>query len=806
MNFRLLIPEGRGLPEAVWRARHRGIVILLWAHVAGLAVFAILAGAEPFHALTESAVVATMALLAGLDGWGRRFAETMACLGLLTSSALLVHFSGGYIEMHFHFFVMVGLMALYQDWVPFLLAIGYVVVHHGVVGVLAPESVFNHVAAWKNPWGWAGIHGAFILGMSVVSLIAWRLSEEAHARSELILGSAGEGIVGVDAEGRTTFANAAAAAMTGWSVDELMGRPLHEVILVPGGDRLRESPLPPTDGGVASEMMCRRKDGATFPVDYVSAPIHERGAVVGSVVVFSDITRRKHAEDARRESEMRLRSLTESAPDAVIAADARGTIVSWNHGAQTIFGYSEGEAVGRPLTFLMPERYREAHGQGLARAGATSRPVVRRNLEFDGLRKDGSEFPLELSLGSWDSEQGRFYVGIIRDVTERKRADETLRETEHQLRQAQKMEVVGQLAGGIAHDFNNLLTVILGRSHRLLERIEAGSRLRGDVELVAATAARAGALTQQLLAFSRKQVLQPRVLDLNAVVSGMASMLRRLIGEDVDLVTALTPALGPVRADPAQIEQVIVNLAVNSRDAMADGGTLTIETADQQLDDEFARLHPGTSAGPYVMLAVRDTGSGMDASVQAHLFEPFFTTKEPGKGTGLGLATVYGIVKQHDGCIMVESAVGDGTTFRMYLPRVGAAVASSVTAAEPSAGNEAILLVEDETLVRDLAAEILREHGYSVLAAAPEEALSLAAQHPSFIDLLLTDVVMPGVSGRVLADRLVGLRPRMKVLYMSGYTDDTIGRHGVLDDQTKLLTKPFLPADLLRKVREVLDR
>jgi hypothetical protein len=553
-------------------------------------------------------------------------------------------------------------------------------------------------------------------------------------------------------------------------------------------------------------MVFRRRDGTTFPVDCVSTAIYEHGGVVGSVVVFSDITRRKHAEDARHESEMRLRSITESAPDAVIAADAKGTIVSWNRGAEAMFGFGEREVIGRPLTFLMPERYRDAHRRGLAQAGTAATPRVGRSLEFNGLRKDGTEFPLEVSLGTWDSEQGRFYVGIIRDVTERTRAAEALRDAEHQLRQAQKMEVVGQLAGGIAHDFNNLLTVILGRTNTVLNRIEAGSRLRADVELVATTAARAGALTQQLLAFSRKQVLQPTVLDLNGVVGGMASMLRRLIGEDVTLVTTLEPELAPVRADRAQIEQVIVNLAVNARDAMAEGGILTIETAETQLDDDFARRHLGIGGGPYVMIAVSDTGCGMDADVQAHLFEPFFTTKAPGKGTGLGLATVYGIVKQHDGCIVAESMVGKGTTFRMYLPRVTAIVASLSAAAAPARGDESILLVEDEPLVRDLAAEILRDNGYTVLAAGPEEALAVAEGHPSLIHLLLTDVVMPGVSGRVLAERLVRVRPQMKVVYMSGYTNDTIVRHGVLDEQTQLLLKPFLPDDLLRKVREVLDR
>ena len=801
----VLIPEGRPLPGPVWRRRHWGIVALLWAHVVGLALFAILAGSEVRHALAESGVVAGFALLAGFGGLGRRFSAAMACLGLLTSSALLVHFSGGYIEMHFHFFVMVGLMALYQDWIPFLLAIGYVVVHHGLVGVLEPRSVFNHAAAWANPWMWAGIHGVFIVGMSIVSLITWRLNELAVAHVELILGSAGEGIVGVDREGKTTFANAAAGVLTGWRVDELVGRSLEALVLTSRQAPPWGASLLSTGHSVTGEMNFRRKDGVTFPVECVSAPIRERGVVVGSVVVFNDVTMRTQAENARRESELRLRSITDAAADGVVAADEDGRIVSWNRGAEAIFGYAEAEVVARPLTVLMPERLRETYEHGIERASAGAAPVLTRGLEFVGLRKDGTEFPLELSLGSWDSEQGRFYVGIVRDVTERKNAEEALRQTEHQLRQSQKMDVVGQLAGGIAHDFNNLLTVMLGRSHVLLSKLEPSSSHRHDLELIATTAASAGALTQRLLAFSRKQLLQPKVLNLNGVVMTMASMLRRIIGEHLQLVTVLEPELGPVRADPVQFEQVVVNLVVNARDAMPHRGTLTVETRNVDLDADFAARHPGLGAGPHVMLAVTDTGTGMDASVQAHLFEPFFTTKAPGKGTGLGLATVYGIVTQHDGAIAVQSEPGAGTTFRIYLPRAAReAQVAAPTLPAPAGGHKTILLVEDDEMVRDLTREVLYEGGYAVLASAPGGALSLAERHAGGIHLLLTDVVMPDMGGRELARHMARISPATKVLYMSGYTDDLISNHGVLDGHAPLLGKPFMPAELLRKVREVL--
>jgi CheY-like chemotaxis protein len=370
------------------------------------------------------------------------------------------------------------------------------------------------------------------------------------------------------------------------------------------------------------------------------------------------------------------------------------------------------------------------------------------------------------------------------------------------------MEAVGRLAGGIAHDFNNLLTVVTGRVELLLRRLPPGEPVRRDLELIKKTGDRAAMLTRQLLAFSRKQMLQPKVLDLNGIVAGVVQMLQRLIGEDIDLVTLLDPNLGPVRADPAQLEQIILNLAVNARDAMPQGGRLVIETANIDLDETFAAVNPGATAGPHVLLQVSDTGAGMSPEVQAHIFEPFFTTKDVGKGTGLGLATVYGIVKQHDGYITVESTPGAGATFRIYLRRieeaprdaeVGAAASRAVT------GSETVLLVEDEDGLRELAREILTAAGYKVLVAAgPVEGLELAGRHGGPIHLLLTDVVMPQMSGRELADRLVPEHPGMRVLYMSGYTDDAIVHHGVLDPGTVLLPKPFTPDALTRKVREVL--
>jgi signal transduction histidine kinase/ActR/RegA family two-component response regulator len=394
-------------------------------------------------------------------------------------------------------------------------------------------------------------------------------------------------------------------------------------------------------------------------------------------------------------------------------------------------------------------------------------------------------------------------------LLESRRAYDELAETQGQLEQAQKMDAVGRLAGGVAHDFNNLLTVILGRTDILLHPLKPEDPMRRGIELIQRTAGRAADLTRQLLAFSRKQVLEPVVLDLSAVTTDMKDMLGRLIGEDIALLTTPTPGLGRVKADRGQIEQVIMNLAVNARDAMPQGGRLIVETADIDLDDEYVRRHVGARPGPHVMLAVSDTGTGIPHEIQPQIFEPFFTTKEQGKGTGLGLATVYGIVKQSGGYIEVDSEPGQGTTFRVYLPRLDAEPAPVDRSARPAAaagGTETILLVEDEEGVRELARDILRASGYTVLEARNgPEALLLCERHQGPLDMLLTDVVMPRMSGRELAERLAPLRPDLSVLYMSGYTDDAVIRHGVLGAGTSFLQKPFTPAALVLHVRETLD-
>ena len=527
------------------------------------------------------------------------------------------------------------------------------------------------------------------------------------------------------------------------------------------------------------------------------APVRdEDGQVIRYVGVAVEITGRKQAEAEKA----RLVTAIDQSADAVMITNSAGDIEYVNPAFSRINGYSREEALGHNPRILKSDRQEPGFYQQL---WATLRKGQAWHGELINRRKDGSLYTAEMNFAPLRDEGGRIthFIATKQDVTERK-------QMEDRLRQGQKMEAVGRLAGGVAHDFNNLLTLINGYSALVLGRLDSNDSNWGQIEEIRRAGERAASLTRQLLAFSRRQVLAPRILDLSAVVGDIEKMLRRLMGEDIDLEIVRGSPLGQVKADPGQIEQVLVNLAVNARDAMPEGGKFVIESANVELDQLYADRHPEVVPGRFVVLTVTDSGIGMSAEIQTHIFEPFFTTKEKDKGTGLGLATVYGIVKQSGGYIWVSSEPGCGTTFNIYLPRIDETEdwdQSAEPQGESVAGSETILLVEDEEAVRALAAEVLRECGYQVLESTPEDALQVSERHTGPIHLLLTDVVMPRVSGRKIADLLVPARMLTKVLYMSGYPDGHIVHDGVLQADTALLQKPFTPISLARKVREVLD-
>ncbi len=607
-------------------------------------------------------------------------------------STLLIHFTGGRIETHFHVFASLVFLSFYREWRVLVPATIVVAADHYIRGVYWPQSVFGVVTAshwrWLEHAGWVLFENAFLVSACLRSKKEmWNIAERTaalHASEERYRGivARAEGIFLADAfSGRLLECNAAFLTMLGYETGDMQGLTLHDV------------------------------------------------------------------DAAAREDVDRL----------------------------------TGELVSGKAPTSTERRFR---------------------------RKDGTVIQVTLSLSGFVSGDGHTVCGAVRDVTEHRRTEKALRRTEEQLRQAHKMDAVGQLAGGIAHDFNNLLTAILGYAEVLSDKLGAGHPLQREAEQIGRAGRTAASLTRQLLAFSRRQVLQPAVLDLNGVVSNVEKMLRRLIGEHIDLVIRLGGDLPRVRVDAGQLEQVLLNLAVNARDAMREGGRLTIETAAIDVADPDDDEMP---AGRCIMLRVSDTGCGMTPEVQAHLFEPFFTTKAPGKGTGLGLSTVYGIVKQSGGAISVETAPGKGATFVIVLPAAAgseqAAGAAAAAASRPVATRrETVLLVEDEAQVRELAGIALGRAGFTVIEAQrPDEALALAERHDGPIHLILTDVVMPGMSGRVMVEKLVARRPDARILFMSGYTDDALAPHGVAAGDMAFLHKPFTPRQLADRVREVLD-
>ncbi|MDE3034408.1 MAG: PAS domain S-box protein [Nitrospirota bacterium] len=673
---------------------------------------------------------------------------------------------------------------------------------------------------------------------------------ESETRTRVIVETALDAVVVMASDGRITEWNAHAETVFGWPRAEAIGRVLAETIIPPahreaherGLRRFLETGQGPLLNRRVEITACRR-DGGEFPVELAITPARQ-----GNVHTFSafvrDITQRKESEK-RQAAQLAVtvalseaRTLDDAAPKLLQAVCET---VGWELGVIW--------RVDRAAALLRCERIWHAPLKGIEAFAALSRDTTfpkgvglpgrvwatGQSVWITDVLKDAN-FPrasgaaqvgLHGAIG-FPIVLGGELLGVLEFFSRQVRQpDDDLQRMmaeigikvgqfiergllEEQLRQSQKMDAIGRLAGGIAHDFNNLLTVISGYSQLLLNQLDVGDERRDKAEEIKNAGARAAVLTKQLLAFSRKQVLAARVLDLNELVAGMNGMLRRVIGEDIDLVTLSGSSLGSIKADPGQIEQVIVNLVINARDAMPQGGRVTIETANVEVEAAVLSQSGSVQPGPYVMLAVSDTGCGMDPHTQANMFEPFFTTKEQGKGTGLGLATVYGIIKQSGGHILVSSKVGVGTTVKVYLPRVhqaAAAAAESVPVADrPVNGSETVLLVEDEDSIRKLLGQQLRIRGYTVLEAGKgEEAMDLCRRHRGPIHLLLTDVVMPQISGRELAERLASVRPDMRVLYMSGYTDDAVVRHGVLESDVSFVQKPFTPSQLLRKVRDVLD-
>jgi two-component system cell cycle sensor histidine kinase/response regulator CckA len=618
----------------------------------------------------------------------------------------------------------------------------------------------------------------------------------------LISENAADLIAVVDMQGNRIYNSLSYEKVLGYTAEELRSsssfeqiHPEDKVHVQQAAEQARR-----TGVGCPMEYRIRHKDGTWRVLESTASVIrNSKGQPEKIVVVNRDITERKRAAEALLRSETSFRSVVEDAPYGIFKANLTGKLLMVNPALEKMLGYaSQDELLAVNLA------------SGIYRHAAEHQNINElflrdqrfKDVEVEWKRKDGTFITVRSSGWPVKDESGADMEVFAEDVTER-------RVLERQLRMAQKMEAVGRLSGGIAHDFNNLLGVIIGYIQVIKRTMVPGQTSYEYAEEIEKAGQRAVALTRQLLAFSRQQVLEPVILNLNTLVSEMEKMLPRLIGEDIQLNLNLDPAIGQVKADSGQIEQVVMNLAVNSRDAMPDGGTLTIHTANAELDAAFTREHPGSIVGQYVMLSVTDTGMGMDPETQAQIFEPFFTTKGRDQGTGLGLATVYGVVKQSSGYIAVESEIGKGASFRIYLPRIDkpAAVKSeSIPAPVTVGGSETILLVEDAEALRKLAQMFLRDNGYRVLTAADgAEAQLVAAQNPGPIHLLLTDVVMPGINGRVLAERLAPRYPAMKVLYISGYTDSFIAGHGVLEEGIHLLHKPFTEQALMLKVRELLD-
>jgi two-component system, cell cycle sensor histidine kinase and response regulator CckA len=603
----------------------------------------------------------------------------------------------------------------------------------------------------------------------------------------------------LDPNGRVMTWNAGAARIKGYTADEIAGR--HFSVFYPAADQHAGKPAGVLrralrDGRYEEEGWRVRKDGSQLWANVVVSPVWRDGELIGFANVTRDLT-------SRHSSDVLLESVLGSAIDGIIGVDEHGTIRLFNAAAERMFRYEADAVIGSQFSVLLPEPYRTNGIEYLARhARAGHSRIVGRARELIGLRSDSTSFPLELAVSEFTLDGKRYFTGFVRDLTRQHALEE-------QLQHAQKMQAIGQLAGGVAHDFNNLLTIIAGHTELLLGRYDEPGELHNALNDIRDAGMRAAGLTRQLLAFSRRAVLEPTVLDLNTVVQDTQRMLRRVVPEDVEMVTHLAPKLRRVSVDQSQIGQVLINLVVNARDALQHGGRIEIETANCDLK-AGPDLHPDAQPGRSVMLSVRDNGAGMTPDVMKRIFEPFFTTKQTGAGTGLGLSMVYGIVRQSGGYVEVLSEPGAGSEFRVVLPAAQQAPSDVMPVRRPGdesiVGDETLLVVEDEQSVRNLAVLALREHGYTVLEAANgAEALRTLGSYNGNIDMVITDVVMPVMGGRQLVESLRPLQPDARVLYVSGYTDDAVIRHGVQRADVAFLQKPYTPHDLARKVRRVLD-
>ncbi len=630
-----------------------------------------------------------------------------------------------------------------------------------------------------------------------------RAQEVDLRRLAAIVESSNDAIIAATLDGIITDWNGGAERMLGFTRSEIIGKPLslitpmdlraepgkYQESLIQGGDVVRQ------------ESVRRRKDGKLIHVAITVSPMKDRsGKIIGGSAILRDITERKFMEDAHRRSEASFRSFVENAPYGILRATPEGRIVQANPALVEMLGYaSEQEVLG---LMMAADVYRNPEERELATQWSKSRESVQ-GIEVDWKHKSGRPFTVRCSAHVVRDSQGKveFLEGFFEDISER-------RALEQQVRQGQKMEAIGRLAGGVAHDFNNLLGVISGYAELVTERIEPFGEVHNSVQQIRKAADRATSLTRQLLAFSRQQVLETKILDLNLIVEDMVKMLPRLLGEDIDLRASLDPGLGAVKADQGQIEQVLMNLAVNARDAMPGGGKLLISTGHVRFDSHQGLKHPSMTPGVYALLSVSDTGTGMDKLTQTHIFEPFFTTKERGRGTGLGLAMVYGFVKQIGGYVWVESEPGVGSTFEIYLPMICNEEATQNTAGAPvteiGRGAGTILLVEDEESLRTLTKSILEQGGYSVLEACNgTEAIEIARNSAMPIHLLLTDMVMPGLNGRAVAEKVTQMHPEIRVAYMSGYTGFSSGETASLN--AVIIAKPFTRNVLLQKLSEAMD-